>query len=108
VIEGPTAAADAIIVAAGSSSRMAGVDKLLAEVGGGRTLLGRTIDAFAALPSGVGASSGTPRPLPAAWSSPPAVTDARTASATGSSRSSGLPPIRAGSESCSSTTERDR
>jgi 2-C-methyl-D-erythritol 4-phosphate cytidylyltransferase / 2-C-methyl-D-erythritol 2,4-cyclodiphosphate synthase len=51
VIEGPTAAADAIIVAAGSSSRMAGVDKLLAEVGGGRTLLGRTIDAFAALPS---------------------------------------------------------
>lgn len=44
---GPTTArADAIVVAAGSSSRMAGTDKLLAPLGG-RPLLARTVAAFA-------------------------------------------------------------
>ncbi len=47
---GATEAADAIIVAAGASSRMGGIDKLLVDVGGGRTLLGLTIDALAAAP----------------------------------------------------------
>ncbi len=50
-MQDPTAPADAIIVAAGSSSRMAGLDKLLVEVGGGRTLLERTIESLAAAPT---------------------------------------------------------
>jgi 2-C-methyl-D-erythritol 4-phosphate cytidylyltransferase/2-C-methyl-D-erythritol 2,4-cyclodiphosphate synthase len=44
---GPLAAADAIVVAAGASSRMAGVDKRLAPLAG-RPLLVRTLDAIAA------------------------------------------------------------
>ncbi len=44
---GPLAAADAIVVAAGASSRMAGVDKRLALLAG-RPLLARSLDAIAA------------------------------------------------------------
>ncbi len=45
----PAGSADAIVVAAGASSRMAGVDKVLAEVGG-RPLLAWTLAAVAAAP----------------------------------------------------------
>ena len=42
--------ADAIVVAAGSSSRMGGIDKLEASVGG-RPILARAIEAFVRAPS---------------------------------------------------------
>ena len=41
--------ADAIVVAAGASRRMGGIDKVLAPVGG-RPLLAWTLDALAAVP----------------------------------------------------------
>jgi 2-C-methyl-D-erythritol 4-phosphate cytidylyltransferase / 2-C-methyl-D-erythritol 2,4-cyclodiphosphate synthase len=45
-----TAVADAIVVAAGSSSRMGGIDKLAARIGG-RPLLSWTLDALVAAPA---------------------------------------------------------